>query len=343
MNNLALGYHSAGRLDEAVPLLEETLPLRKAKLGDEHPSTLTSMNNLAAGYYSAGRLDEAIPLLKETLGLCKAKLGDEHPDTLNSMNSLANGYLSAGRLHEAIPLFEETLRLQKAKLGDEHPDTLTSMNNLALDYRSAGRLDEAIQLLEETLRLRKAKLGVAHPDTISTLRRLQASLLQAGRFEEAKRHIDDWIRNSESSATSDLPQLARARTSLAEALWGMRQVADAEAQLDIALAIGEIDDLQRSRAGSLRGAILASQANWEEAEPLLVESAASLAAQLAEMNDSFRWYVPRAHERVIAMYEARDQPEQVAQWQSKLAEVNAEIERLRMGASLNQPQTTRTR
>jgi tetratricopeptide (TPR) repeat protein len=91
MNNLALGYRDAGQLDKALPLYEETLKLMKAKLGPDHPDTLTSMNNLALGYRAAGQLDKALPLLEETLKLRKAKLGPDHPDTLTSMNNLAVG------------------------------------------------------------------------------------------------------------------------------------------------------------------------------------------------------------------------------------------------------------
>ena len=40
MNNLALGYQAAGKLDKALPLFEETLTLTKAKLGPDHPDTL---------------------------------------------------------------------------------------------------------------------------------------------------------------------------------------------------------------------------------------------------------------------------------------------------------------
>lgn len=38
MNNLAMGYQAAGKLHKALPLLEETLKLTKAKLGPDHPS-----------------------------------------------------------------------------------------------------------------------------------------------------------------------------------------------------------------------------------------------------------------------------------------------------------------
>ena len=63
MNNLAGAYQAAGKLDLALPLFEETLPLLKAKLGTDHPLTLTCMNNLADAYRDAGKLDRQLPLL----------------------------------------------------------------------------------------------------------------------------------------------------------------------------------------------------------------------------------------------------------------------------------------
>ena len=97
------------------------MKLRKAKLGPDHPDTLTSMNNLAMAYQDAGKLDLALPLFEETLRLRKAKLGPDHPDTLTSMNNLAMAYQDAGKLDLALPLYEETLKLKKAKLGRTIP------------------------------------------------------------------------------------------------------------------------------------------------------------------------------------------------------------------------------
>ena len=79
MNNLAYSYHALGRHAEALKLREETLALRKAKLGPDHPDTLTSMNNLATSYYALGRHAEALKLHEETLALRKAKLGPTTP------------------------------------------------------------------------------------------------------------------------------------------------------------------------------------------------------------------------------------------------------------------------
>ncbi len=105
----------------------ETLKLRKAKLGPDHPCTLTSMTNLANAYRVSGKPDLALPLLEEAFKFGKAKLGPEHPDTLASMNNLANAYRESGKPDLALPLLEETLKLSKAKLGPEHPHTLASI------------------------------------------------------------------------------------------------------------------------------------------------------------------------------------------------------------------------
>jgi hypothetical protein len=53
-NNLASAYESAGQLDRAIPLHEQTLTDRERILGPNHPDTLTSRNNLANAYRSAG-------------------------------------------------------------------------------------------------------------------------------------------------------------------------------------------------------------------------------------------------------------------------------------------------
>jgi hypothetical protein len=55
---------------------------RKRVLGEEHPSTLTSMNNLAFTFKGQGRDDDALKLITECLSLLKGVLGDSHPNTV---------------------------------------------------------------------------------------------------------------------------------------------------------------------------------------------------------------------------------------------------------------------
>jgi serine/threonine protein kinase len=178
-------YFYLGEPALAIRQYQRALELRTAKLGPDHPDTLTSMDSLAVAYRNAGQLEEAIPLHEESLRLLKARLGPDHPHTLASRDNLALVYFDAGRTAEAFALLEANLKLYRSKLGPDHPDTLISMNNLAAAYRVAGRPAEAIPLHEEDLKLSKAKLGPDHPHTLISMGNLAAAYLAAGRTAEA--------------------------------------------------------------------------------------------------------------------------------------------------------------
>lgn len=71
-------------------------------LGEEHPSTLTSMANLASTYRSQGRWAEAEQMFVQVMETRKRVLGEEHPDTLGSMNNLAFALKEQHREGEAF-------------------------------------------------------------------------------------------------------------------------------------------------------------------------------------------------------------------------------------------------
>jgi tetratricopeptide (TPR) repeat protein len=175
-------YETAGKLEEALRLYEQTLKLRQAKLGPDHPSTLWSMSTLAIAYGRAGKNDQALPLVEETLKLGKAKLGPNHPDTLQFMLNLAIAYSTSGKFDQALPLLEETLKLMEAR---DHPSTQDAIEVLKLAYLAAGKLDLALLLVEEKLKLTKAKLGPEHHDTLTAMRRLADVRARRGQFAEA--------------------------------------------------------------------------------------------------------------------------------------------------------------
>jgi tetratricopeptide (TPR) repeat protein len=159
--NVAAAYETAGRLDEAVTVLQSLLAEREAALGPQHPATLAVRASLAHAYQSAGRTQDAIPRYERTLAGRAAAQGPDHPDTLAARASLA--YQSARRLAEAIPLYERALAGFDRVLGPGHPDTLTSRANLASAYHTAGRAPDAIRLLERALADCEAARGPDDP------------------------------------------------------------------------------------------------------------------------------------------------------------------------------------
>ena len=182
---IACAYQEAGRITEAIALLEQVLSDSIHLLGEDHASTLSSRNNLAGAYLSAGRITEAITLFEQVLTDSIRILGQDHPHTLISCNNLANAYREAGRITEAIALLEQVLTDSIRVLGQDHPHTLTSRNDLAAAYESAGRLTEAITLYEKVLTARTRVLGKDHPATLATLDALARAYKDAGFLDKA--------------------------------------------------------------------------------------------------------------------------------------------------------------
>ena len=231
-NKFGLSLLGLGEPGKAIVLLRKARDTNQAKLGPEHPDTLTSMNNLAQAYQAAGKLNLALPLFEKTLKLRKTKPGPDHPDTLASMNNLALAYQAAGKLDLALPLFEQTLKLMKAKLGPEHPSTLTSMNNLAWAYQEAGKQDLALPLFEQTLKLRKAKLGPDHPDTLTSMNNLARAYQATGKLDLALPLFEETLKLMKAKLGPDHPDTLTSMNNLAVAY-------QAAGKLDLALPLFE--------------------------------------------------------------------------------------------------------
>lgn len=195
--NLASGYWAAGRVIQALSLLEQVVADRVRILGTDHPYTLTTRANLATSYQSAGRHNEAVVLMEQVLVDHERILGADHPNTMTTRSNLAMMYQSAGRYPEAFSLNERVLTDHIRLFGDNHPDTVSSRESLAavmrsinetyanLVYRSPARMEETLVVLTHLLAQLERILGESHPDTLSTRSNLAAAYLTAGRPSEA--------------------------------------------------------------------------------------------------------------------------------------------------------------
>ncbi len=165
---------------------EQQLAAHRRLLGDDHPSTLTSVSNLAQVLRAQGDLPAARQLTEDVLAAHRRLLGDDHPHTLASMGNLAQILQAQGDLLAARQLTDDVLAARRRLLGDEHPDTLTSMNNLAQVLHAQGDLEAARQLAEDVLAARRRLLGDDHPDTLTSMNNLAQVLQAQGDLESAR-------------------------------------------------------------------------------------------------------------------------------------------------------------
>ncbi|MEV6513438.1 tetratricopeptide repeat protein, partial [Streptomyces sp. NPDC051642] len=72
-------YKEAGRLEEAINLLEHVMADRERILGNEDLALLRSRNSLAAAYEDAGYHSQAIALYERNLTEAERILDPAHP------------------------------------------------------------------------------------------------------------------------------------------------------------------------------------------------------------------------------------------------------------------------
>ena len=220
--HLALAYQDAGRLPEAIALFERVRDAEIARLGPDHPGTLTTLDNLAGAYRTAGRTAEAIALFERVRDARIARLGPDHPETLTTLDHLAATYWDAGKTAEAIALFERIRDAQIVRLGPDHPSTLTTLNNLAAAYQDAGKTAEAIALFERVRDALIAKLGPDHPDTLITLNNLAAAYWTAKRLDRSVPLFEDVLRRQEAMLGRQHPETQLTVANLGVELQGLR-------------------------------------------------------------------------------------------------------------------------
>ncbi|KAI9764071.1 MAG: hypothetical protein M1840_008875 [Geoglossum simile] len=182
----AMRLYCDGRYGEAEKLFLQVMEMFKRVLGEEHPSTLTSMANLASTYRNQGRWKEAEELEVQVIETRKRVLGEEHPDTLVSMTNLALTYSNQGRWKEAEELEVQVIETSARVLGEEHPDTLTSMANLASTYRNQGWWKEAKELFMQVMETSARVLGEEHPSTLTSMANLALTFWNQGQWKEAE-------------------------------------------------------------------------------------------------------------------------------------------------------------
>jgi CHAT domain-containing protein/Flp pilus assembly protein TadD len=282
--------YQQGKYNEAIPLAEQALAIRKKVLGDNHPNTARSLNNLAGLYESQGRYSEAEPLYKQALAIKKQQLGDNHPSTATSLNNLAALYRVQGRYSEAEPLYQQALAIRRKQLGDNHPNTARSLNNLASLYQNQGRYSEAEPLYKQALAIFKQQLGDNHPSTATSLNNLAELYRVQGRYSEAEPLYQQALAIRRKQLGDNHPLTATSLNNLAALYESQGRYSEAEPIYKQALAIfkQQLGDNHPSTASSLNNlaGLYESQGRYSEAEPLYKQALAISKQRLGDNHPS---------------------------------------------------------
>jgi tetratricopeptide (TPR) repeat protein len=276
----------AGKLSEALHLLENHLKSLSPEQRDERLSCLNELSNCL---WRQGRLVEAESQAKEAL-----RLADTIPVSFqgqgDALQNLGTVFWRAGDINQAKAYWQRSLVIRE-KIGDLS-DIADSLNNLAAAYWAQGDLVQTEKLLRRSLKLRKQldepqqiamslnNLGEVYrhqrsmelrekigspQDMADSLNNLGQVYWQRGELNRAEDHYQRSLTLKEEIGN---PQdIADCLTNLALVCWQKAELEEAEKLLRRSLALrgesGNPQEIAETRYGLVR--ILLTRNNLEEA------------------------------------------------------------------------------
>ena len=172
------------KYDEAKPLYEESLAIRKELYGNNHRAVATAMNNLGLLLKNMELFKEAEEMMKASIAVREETYEDDHPAIAIGQNSLGLVLHASGELKEARKRFELALEIRKDALGEEHADVACSMYNLAEVLVSQSRLGQARKLFEDMIKMRINLFTSRHPVVMGSRFRFCELLRLMGLLED---------------------------------------------------------------------------------------------------------------------------------------------------------------
>jgi len=227
-----------GEYEQAKPLLEDALSIRRSLYGDVHPDVATSLEALAD--VSAKKRDnaETVRLRRQILALRRAISSDDDPKTLSALFELALSLHRVGDVKGAEPAFDEWMAAIARQPRELTENRAQQLGDAASVYDSRGQFDRAESLYREALAIRRALYGNQTSLVASNLTDLAFLIAKKPGGDRAAdsvfREVVDVLR---AAYPDGHPSLAGALHLHGRHLQNMNRWADAEAPMREALEI----------------------------------------------------------------------------------------------------------
>ena len=352
---LAMALRQTGDLSEALKLYDEILTARQAVLPETHPEIVTVLLEQGVVLDELGNWQQAIKVTGEAVRRANASLGKKHAITCTAECQLGDHWLDANNVDEAKVVFQSVSDRFDNK---QAPVYWRAIRGLARSYLMEQDVEAAVALYADDpintawvyVAARKPQLAARAYEQGKLLRRAMEMQLWKKDVEEARRAIENCplenyglAASPEDAARICLPQaIAKVRLAILE-----EHFAQASAEAKRLLTPWKIADshgldglpgfepapkmshlvrnVDRAWLNSLLARANAEQNTLDaETEKLAIEAFEQLYIRMPQMPDYMRWTVGDACETVIRIYELQNQPEQVADWKERLAELESE-------------------
>lgn len=326
--NLAVLYSNTTQYARAIELQEEVLELLKEQLPLDHPRLLTAMGNLAISYKRNQQYQQAAEL-HETVHESFARIGgNQDPNTALALCNLASTYQVMNRFEEAAECFQSGIKVLENALPANHPNLMSFKNNLGMLHIQREQPDQAIEVLEPLLKIQRQRAAQSRT-THNMIGNLSDAYLMLGDSQRGLPLHEEYVAIMRDRELQTPRAFAHqlSYSALHVLKWG--QLDTAEGNLNECL-----DILEQAAPGHWEtenvwnhlGEVLTRQGELRHAEPLLINSFQSMKAQLSEIPSHERYNLVRAAVRIVQLYEALGNAEEVKRWQEESNALQSQLE-----------------
>ena len=276
MDTIGRVYQNLGLYDDAAPLIEQALDLRRTALGDDHLDVARSLNNLAWLLETRGEYDAAEPRYREALERHRRLLGSKHDSVAGSLNNLGLLLFRKGDYEEAGIRLNEALVMRRELLGDEHVEVADTLSNLGLLAYTTGEYTLAEERFGQALAMRRKLREGDHPDVAISLDNLGRAKFAQKQYDDAQKLFAEALEMRRKLFGDEHPDTAQSLNNVASLLVMLEDYEAAEPLFREVVALdrkllGETHPDYGVSVNNLAN-LLQRQGKFAEALPLYVEA-----------------------------------------------------------------------
>jgi serine/threonine protein kinase/tetratricopeptide (TPR) repeat protein len=216
-NDYAILLSYLGNSATAEALFRQTLALRQARYGPDHPATVIAMNNLGVALEQQGRLDDAKHYLSQSLALHRKLYGEQNNNYIAALRAYGRLLRHMGNLNEAESTLREAVSRQEQITGADHELAGYTRANLAAVLLDKGDAAGAERESREALRIYAKHYSNDHLYVAAAQRVLGLALLDEHKPKEAEAVLRSAIATQQKKLSDpQSPQLALSQAALGE-------------------------------------------------------------------------------------------------------------------------------
>jgi eukaryotic-like serine/threonine-protein kinase len=237
INKVGYTLYQRGRAAEAVPRFAEVLGVFRARLGPEHPDTLSAWSNFGGALAESGDLERAERELVELLAIRRRV--SERLVVVPTLSMLGRTLRRKGDPNAALALHREAIAIDIEALGAEHVDTALARYLAGLALIELRSFEPAAAELEQALAIDREKRTPGHTRIGEDLTALARVRLAEGRPSAAEALAREAVGIQGAAVGAANGKTADARLVLGEALLAAGRRREGRTEIAAALALLE--------------------------------------------------------------------------------------------------------